>query len=156
MDESGSEGSCGDEDEKISEFEEWDGIGDLEEDIDPVESTPPMLVDTETVLHATRYIPPQLRNRSEKGDQPSEALVQLSRQIKGLLNRISEQNIATILQSVGELFQKHKRHDLTSALAKFIIDGVSSHSSLLDSFVVIYAAFVSGLHKIVGLEFGTL
>lgn len=35
-----------------------------------------------------------------------------------------------------------------------IIDGITSHSSLLDSYVVLYAAFVSSLHKIVGVEFG--
>ena len=44
--------------------------------------------------------------------------------------------------------------DVTSTLTTLIIDGISSHSSLLDSYVVLYAAFVSSLHKIVGVEFG--
>jgi nucleolar MIF4G domain-containing protein 1 len=44
--------------------------------------------------------------------------------------------------------------DVTSTLTKLIIDGTASHSSLLDSFVVLHAAFVSSLHKIIGLEFG--
>jgi nucleolar MIF4G domain-containing protein 1 len=35
-----------------------------------------------------------------------------------------------------------------------VIDGIASHSSLLDSYVVLYAAFVSSLHKILGVEFG--
>jgi nucleolar MIF4G domain-containing protein 1 len=44
--------------------------------------------------------------------------------------------------------------DVTSTLTTLIIDGISSHSILLDSYVVLYAAFVSSLHKIIGIEFG--
>lgn len=44
--------------------------------------------------------------------------------------------------------------DVTSTLSKLIVDGIASHSSLLDSYVVLHAAFVSSLHKIIGLEFG--
>ena len=44
--------------------------------------------------------------------------------------------------------------DVTSILTKLIVDGIASHSSLLDSYVVLHAAFVSSLHKIIGLEFG--
>jgi hypothetical protein len=44
--------------------------------------------------------------------------------------------------------------DVTSTLTTLVIDGIASHSSLLDSYVVLYAAFISSLHKIVGLEFG--
>ena len=44
--------------------------------------------------------------------------------------------------------------DVTSTLATLVIDGIASNSSLLDSYVVLYAAFISSLHKIVGVEFG--
>lgn len=44
--------------------------------------------------------------------------------------------------------------DVTSTLTKLIIDGISSHSTLLDSYVVLHGAFVSALHKLVGIEFG--
>lgn len=43
---------------------------------------------------------------------------------------------------------------MTSTLTKLIIDGISAHSTLLDSYVVLHAAFVSALHKLVGIEFG--
>ena len=88
-------------------------------------------------------------------------------------NRMSEQNLANILDSVEDVYRKHRRHgkirsisgtskgffmsfiDVTATLTSLIIDGISSHSSLLDSYVVLYAAFVSSLHKVVGLEFGS-
>lgn len=45
--------------------------------------------------------------------------------------------------------------DVTTTLTALIINGISSHSSLLDSYVVLHAAFISSLHKVVGIEFGT-
>lgn len=35
-----------------------------------------------------------------------------------------------------------------------MIDGISSHGMLLDSFVVLHAAFISSLHRLIGVEFG--
>jgi nucleolar MIF4G domain-containing protein 1 len=46
--------------------------------------------------------------------------------------------------------------DVTSTIPTLIIDGISSHSSLLDSYVVLHAGFVSSLHKILGIEFGSV
>jgi nucleolar MIF4G domain-containing protein 1 len=88
---------------------------------------------------------------------------------------MSEQNMSVILDSIEEVYRKHRRHgqlllfsnlihpgesdalviDVTSTLTTLITDGISSHSTLLDSYVVLYAAFVSSLHKIIGVEFGT-
>lgn len=44
--------------------------------------------------------------------------------------------------------------DVTYLLTMLVTDTIASHSSLLDSYVVLHAAFVSSLHKILGLEFG--
>lgn len=44
--------------------------------------------------------------------------------------------------------------DVTETLTKLIVDGISSHSMHLDQYVVLHAAFVSALHKLVGIEFG--
>ena len=46
--------------------------------------------------------------------------------------------------------------DVTSTLTTLIIDGISSHAMLLDSFVVLHAAFISSMHKLIGVEFGRL
>lgn len=46
------------------------------------------------------------------------------------------------------------RADVTETLTKLITDGISSRSMLLDQYVVLHAAFVSALHKLVGIEFG--
>jgi len=83
---------------------------------------------------------------------------------------MSEQNIGSIVDSIEEVYRNHRRHgsspykncrlklrlflDVTSTLTTLIIDGICSHSSLLDSYVVLYAAFVCSLYKIIGIEFG--
>jgi nucleolar MIF4G domain-containing protein 1 len=43
---------------------------------------------------------------------------------------------------------------VTSAITSFVIESISAHSTLLDSYVVLHAALVSSLHRIVGVEFG--
>lgn len=43
--------------------------------------------------------------------------------------------------------------DVTATLTSLIINSISNHSTLLDSFVVVYAAFVSSLYKIIGIDF---
>ncbi|KAF8896428.1 armadillo-type protein [Infundibulicybe gibba] len=77
----------------------------------------------------------------------------LTKQLKGLLNRMSEQNMASIIESVEDAYRNHRRNDVTSTITTLILDGISSHSSLLDSYVVLHAAFISSLHKIIGVDF---
>ncbi|KAI5980588.1 hypothetical protein EDD15DRAFT_2188073 [Pisolithus albus] len=100
---------------------------------------------------AGRYVPPALRMQVDGVVQ--EDLTKLTRQLKGLLNRMSEQNMATVLDSVEELYRKHRRNDVTSTLTTLIIDGISSHAMLIDSFVVLHAAFISSMHRLIGMDF---
>ncbi|KAF8843775.1 ARM repeat-containing protein [Paxillus ammoniavirescens] len=102
---------------------------------------------------AGRYIPPGLRKQAEGTDKTQEDVEKLTRQLKGLINRMSEQNMSTVLDGMEEIYRKHRRHDVTSSLTTLIIDGISSHAMLLDSFVVLHAAFISSMHKLIGIEF---
>ncbi|KAG6813952.1 hypothetical protein H0H92_005207 [Tricholoma furcatifolium] len=127
------------------ESDEWQGLGELKEDDNISEgSEAPELISQppaqEVSQSTTRYIPPHLRNKASAAEKPSESMIRLSRQLKGLLNRTSLNPVAQMT-------------DVTSSLTTLIIDGISSHSSLLDSYVVLYAALISSLHKIVGIEF---
>ncbi|KAJ7104034.1 hypothetical protein B0H15DRAFT_808180 [Mycena belliarum] len=156
-DESVSDGED-DEDLVSEDEEEWNGIGDLdsvEQDEDEGEEAQSSVGAESPVAKpqtGAAYVPPHLRDRP-RDEADSELLAQLTRKLKGLLNRMTEQNIASILDSIEEIYRKHRRNDVTSTLTTLIADGISSHSSLLDSYVVLYAAFVSSLHKIIGIEF---
>jgi len=76
----------------------------------------------------SRYVPPHLRNRPDADEKDLELVGKLARQLKGLLNRLvhiqitpdhvmltafyrmSEQNMAVILDSIEEVYRKHRRH----------------------------------------------
>ncbi|KAF9485159.1 hypothetical protein BDN70DRAFT_848385 [Pholiota conissans] len=137
--------------------EEWGGIAndnlDSETEEDSKEPCKKQL-ESDTKPAATGvYIPPHLRNAQKSDKSDSEHIQKLTKQLKGLLNRMSEQNIGSIVDSVEEIYREHRRNDVTSTLTTLILHGISTHSSLLDSYVVLYAAFVSSLHKIIGIEF---
>ncbi|KAJ3851577.1 hypothetical protein EV368DRAFT_74510 [Lentinula lateritia] len=139
--------------------DEWHGIGQRESNDrisdEDTSEVPELFVASSAsgayFLSTTRYVPPHLRVKAENKD--SEEQMRLIRQIKGFLNRMSEQNIASILDGIEETYRNFRRHDVTSTITTLIIDSISSHSILLDSYVVLHAAFVSSLHKIVGVEF---
>ncbi|KXN88612.1 Suppressor of glycerol defect protein 1 [Leucoagaricus sp. SymC.cos] len=120
--------------EEEEEEEEWGGIAHSSES----ES-------------AARYVPPHLRKKQEESE--SEAVLRLKKQLKGLLNRMSEQNLSSIIDSIEDLYRNNRRHDVTSSITNLVIEGISSHSMLLDSYVVLHAALISSLHKIIGVEF---
>ncbi|OJT11465.1 Suppressor of glycerol defect protein 1 [Trametes pubescens] len=152
----------GDEEESLQEVdkaedEEWHGFGGADDDEEDG-SKPYEEVTSDAVVPAapsgSKYVPPHLRKRAEaESGQPSEAQLKLTKQLKGLLNRMSEQNMASIVEGVEEIYRNNRRHDVTETLTKLIVDGISSHSMHLDQYVVLHAAFVSALHKLVGIEF---
>ncbi|TFK23605.1 hypothetical protein FA15DRAFT_656561 [Coprinopsis marcescibilis] len=137
------------EEESPSEYGddgEWGGIDSTSE------TEPSIAAPEQGNKTPSAYIPPHLR-KAQAAQAPSEALLKLTRQLKGLLNRMSEQNMSTILDGIEEIYRENTRNDVTSTLTNLILEGVSSHSVLLDSYVVLHAAFVSSLHKLIGIEF---
>ncbi|KAG9314967.1 hypothetical protein JVU11DRAFT_4076 [Chiua virens] len=139
--------------EEWDESNEWTGLAPNDEELpqrDPAEDKD---VEESQARPSGRYIPPSLRKASGEGEGEGEDMVKLARQLKGLINRMSEQNMTSVLDSVEKVYRKHRRHDVTSALTTLMIDGISSHAMLLDSFVVLHAAFISSLHRLIGVEF---
>ncbi|EUC56072.1 suppressor of glycerol defect protein, putative, partial [Rhizoctonia solani AG-3 Rhs1AP] len=99
------------------------------------------------------YVPPHLRPKADSSSTQTPEQVKLARQTKGLLNRLTEQNIEGIVGEVEALYRSHPRNDVTRALTSIILDSVSSSANLLDTFVILHAAFVAAIHKIIGIEF---
>ncbi|KAF9648687.1 hypothetical protein BDM02DRAFT_3155622 [Thelephora ganbajun] len=140
------------------DYGEWTGFGQRSE---PDEDTvPPPVKPQETATTmptpqpGSKYAPPHLRKVAPGvQSQSSESLVKLTRQLKGLLNRLSEQNISSILDGVEETYRNHSRNDITSTLTNLILDGISSNTTHLESYVVLYAALVAGLYRMIGIEF---
>ncbi|PFH52934.1 hypothetical protein AMATHDRAFT_73766 [Amanita thiersii Skay4041] len=149
-------GDVSEGEESVSEEDEWHGIevsSDKHELADISKPTQLEPMPTTTFSRPTLYIPPSLRNSSSSGKQDPVSDLRLTKKLKGLLNRMSEHNLATILDEIEGLYSNHRRHDVTSTLTKLIIDGIISYPSLLDSFVALHATLVASLHRLIGVEF---
>jgi len=100
---------------------------------------------------ATKYIPPSLRAPSTSD---TESLSRLRRQTQGLLNRLSEANLITILRDIEQLYQSNPRQYVTSTLIDLLLGLVCDRASLMDTFIILHAGFVAAVYKVIGADFG--
>jgi nucleolar MIF4G domain-containing protein 1 len=77
----------------------------------------------------------------------------LRRQAKGLLNRLGDGNIESILGELEALYRDNSRAEVTGALTSLILGTVGARSDLVDTFIILYAALIGALHRVVGVEF---
>lgn len=100
---------------------------------------------------STKYIPPALRGPPSSD---AEALTRLKRQIQGLLNRLSESNVLTILRDVEQVYRSNPRGYVNTTLVDLLMDMLSEPSALLDTFLILHAGFIAALYKVIGPDFG--
>jgi nucleolar MIF4G domain-containing protein 1 len=108
--------------------------------------------DTSVAAVAIKYVPPHLRKAQGAMD---ENRLRLQRQIKGLINRLSDSNMESILSELDVVYQSHSRHDVTDVLTDFLLETVGDTAKLIDSFVQTHAALIACLYNSVGVEFGS-
>ena len=102
-------------------------------------------------LNEVKYIPPSLRHKGLGG---SEDLSQLRRQIQGLLNRLSEANLTSILGEVEKLYRDHPRQHVSTILLELLLSLLSDPTSLQDTFIILHAGFIAAVFKVSGSDFG--
>ncbi|KAF9276687.1 suppressor of glycerol defect [Mortierella alpina] len=157
-----------DSEDLSEEQEETDGddADDVGEEAESKDITPKLTPAPQT----GKYLPPHLRaaaaaaatGAAETGAsalakaiprQNTEELQRLRRQLQGLLNKLSESNIESILMDIEALYRKYPRADVTETITDMILASISSKANLLDSFVILYATVVASLYRLVGIEF---
>ncbi|TKX27021.1 MIF4G domain-containing protein 1 [Elsinoe australis] len=107
------------------------------------------VTDNEPTL--AKYIPPSLRKAATTQD---ESVVRLHRKIQGLVNRLSESNMLSILSSVEALYQDNARGHVTEGLINTLISLVADSDSLSDTFIILHGAFIAGLYRLIGIDLG--
>lgn len=103
-----------------------------------------------------KYIPPALRAKLQ-GDNDTkrkETLARLRRQMKGLLNRLAENNMASICSQMDELFMKNSRNDMNETLLSLFNDSLISHILTPERLVMEHMLLIAVLHANVGSEVG--
>ncbi|KAF2858881.1 ARM repeat-containing protein, partial [Piedraia hortae CBS 480.64] len=98
-----------------------------------------------------KYVPLSL-GKPTTGEQ--EDLKQLRRQIQGQLNRLSNENMLSILQAVERIYSENPRQHVTSCLIELLMDLIINPSSLSETFVILHGAFCAAVYKVIGADFG--
>lgn len=96
-----------------------------------------------------KYVPPQARVQ-ETTD------LELKRRVKGLLNRLSDGNMESIVKEIMGLYREKARRDVTGMVVKGLMEIISDSASLNDSYITTLAGFSCLLYTSVGIDFGSV
>ena len=141
-----------------NEDDEFGSFGEDDEPLLPAKTTKktrenPYIapVASSTIRDAGKYVPPSLQNIDVTGPRN---LSQLRRQIQGLLNRLSEANLISILGDMENIYRENPRQHVTTTLLDLLMGLLSDPTTLQDTFIILHAGFIAAVYKIVGTDFG--
>uniref|UniRef100_UPI0037E8C744 nucleolar MIF4G domain-containing protein 1 n=1 Tax=Semicossyphus pulcher TaxID=241346 RepID=UPI0037E8C744 len=140
---------------ELEESDQADSDHENEEETEEEEETPDMASDSkaETVqTTAGKYVPPHLRNAGD--DKRKAELEKLKRNVKGLVNRLSEPNMASISGQLEELYMSCSRKDMNDTLTEVLLAACVTPALMPDRLLMEHVLLVSVLHHSVGLEVG--
>ena len=100
---------------------------------------------------AMKYVPPSLRKASQDS---AEDLNRLKRQAQGLLNRLSEDNLLSILSDIEKLYSSNPRQHVSQVLLDLLVGLFCDATGLQDTFVILHAGLITAIHKVVAADFG--
>lgn len=143
------------ENDALSSEEEEEDVDDDEKDQrDIVKASKENPYIPPTVPAATeKYMPPSIRRKQLESSE-SEQQQRLRRQCQGLINRLSEANIASIVGELLLIYSHNARQTVTEILTRLIIDSTAARTTLLEGFVIVHGALIAALFKHLGADFG--
>ncbi|OBS68852.1 hypothetical protein A6R68_02602 [Neotoma lepida] len=106
------------------------------------------------VESSEKYIPPRLRGEETVNAHKKEELERLKKQVKGLINRLSEPNMASISGQLEELYMAHSRKHMNDTLTSALMDACVTTSAMPSRLMMEHVLLVSILHHTVGIEVG--
>ncbi|XP_010366460.1 nucleolar MIF4G domain-containing protein 1 [Rhinopithecus roxellana] len=102
-----------------------------------------------------KYMPPHVRRAEETVDfRKKEELERLKKHVKGLLNRLSEPNMASISGQLEELYMAHSRKDMNDTLTSALMGACVTASAMPSRLMMEHVLLVGVLHHTVGIEVG--
>lgn len=101
-----------------------------------------------------KYIPPAKRLSSTTDVQKQEKLKIITKQLRGLLNRLSESNMQPICYQIEEIYMKNSRNDVNETLSSLIMELIISPALMANKLIMEYAMLIALLHGNIGEEIG--
>lgn len=132
-------------------FDMSDGEAASQTNSRPMRENPYVAPGAEAAKASQKYVPPSLRVSSSAD---AEANARLKRQIQGLLNRLSDANMLSILTDTERIYGSSPRQYVTTILLDLLMGLISDRSILENTFLILHAGFIAALYKTVGPDFG--
>uniref|UniRef100_A0A8C5WCF6 Nucleolar MIF4G domain-containing protein 1 n=1 Tax=Leptobrachium leishanense TaxID=445787 RepID=A0A8C5WCF6_9ANUR len=152
---SDDESEDNEEDDKGSEFNDFDTEteGSEEEENDASARSD---VEQKTIQGSgSKYVPPQMRESGDSVDaKKREELERLKKSVKGLLNRLSEPNMASTSRQMEELYMANSRKDMNETLTSVLMSACITRAIMPERLMSEHVLLVSILHHTVGIEVG--
>ncbi|XP_016295443.1 nucleolar MIF4G domain-containing protein 1-like [Sinocyclocheilus anshuiensis] len=137
----------GDEDEEDTDASEEN---DVEEKKDSQQKTPESQKPNPAT--AGKYVPPYLREAVDS--KRKVELEKLKRTVKGLINRLSQPNMASISSQLEEMYMSTSRKDMNDTLTDILLAACVTPALMPERLLMEHILLVSVLHFSVGLEVG--
>ncbi|KAK7170262.1 hypothetical protein R3I94_000481 [Phoxinus phoxinus] len=141
---------CVEGDEEEEDHTDASDENDHGEEVETEQYTP----ESQELNSATvcKYVPPHLR---EAMDSKRKAeLEKLKRRVKGLINRLSQPNMASISSQLEELYMSTSRKDMNDTLTDILLAACVTPALMPERLLMEHILLVSVLHHSVGLEVG--
>lgn len=98
---------------------------------------------------ANKYVPPHLR-KTENSDDQAEKLRALQRLLNNALNRLSEDTMISVAQSLAQAYESYPTADANEYIWKNISNAAIDKPTILESIIPVYVASLSGVHLLTG------
>ncbi|XP_036212046.1 nucleolar MIF4G domain-containing protein 1 isoform X5 [Myotis myotis] len=103
--------------------------------------------------NAGKYLPPHmLRAEETVAARKREERERLKKHVQGLINRLSEPNLASISGQLEELYMAHSRKDMNDTLTGILMSACAPGTAMPGRLVMEHVLLVSILHRTVGIE----
>ncbi|XP_032676324.1 nucleolar MIF4G domain-containing protein 1 homolog [Odontomachus brunneus] len=103
---------------------------------------------------SNKYVPPAARVANTDISVDSEKARRLEKQLKGILNRLAEQNMYTIANQVEEMYMSNSRNDMNVMLSKLMMEAIIAPILTPDRLISEHMMLIAVLHANVGTEVG--
>ncbi|KAM9712409.1 nucleolar MIF4G domain-containing protein 1 [Menidia menidia] len=149
--EEAEEEEMGDDNDELNESDSAESSNEIEEETEE-EADSPSSKPEEATATTGKYVPPQLRDTGD--DRRKAELGKLKRNVKGLLNRLSEPNMAFVCGQLEELYMSCSRKDMNDSLTEVMLAACVTPALMPERLLMEHVLLVSVLHHVVGLEVG--
>ncbi|XP_067122327.1 nucleolar MIF4G domain-containing protein 1 homolog [Centruroides vittatus] len=112
------------------------------------------IVKTESRNLGEKYIPPAKRLSMTTSTKKEKQLEIIRKQLRGLLNRLSEAKMQPISYQIEEIYMKNSRNDVNETLSALLMELIVSPVLMANRLVMEHAMLIALLHGNIGEEIG--